>query len=180
MILQIPFPCCLVVTFRTRKYFSNVNRTNVFVDAIPSLEHFFTVSASKFCLGFCMGLEVGLQVWSLTKALTAHRALVGWPINVKDLMHGQSSSLTETFPAHSTLKRLVFRVDELVVPQMVLPPKWLAADITGKRPLISVGPLMDQEVVGFGELSLAVLADVLLLQSFGKGCLWLLRFGGFC
>ena len=39
---------------------------------------------------------------------------------------------------------------------------------------------MDQEVVGFGELSLAVLADVLLLQSFGKGCLWLLRFGGFC
>ena len=95
-------------------------------------------------------------------------------------MHGQSPSLTETFPADRTLKRLVFRVDELVVPQMVLPPKRLATDITGKRPLISVRPLMDQEVVGFGELSLAVLADVLLLQSFGKGCLWLLRFGGFC
>ena len=95
-------------------------------------------------------------------------------------MHCQSPSLTETFPTDSTLKRLVFGVDELVVPQMVLAPKGLVADITCERPLISVRPLVDQQIVGLGELSLAVFADILLLQSFGKRCLWLLSFGECC
>ena len=54
------------------------------------------------------------------------------------------------------------------------------ADITGVGPLVGVRPLVDQEVVGLGELSLAVLADVLLLQSFGEGYLWLFSFGGCC
>ena len=63
---------------------------------------------------------------------------------------------------------------------MVLPPKGFVADITCERPLICVRPLVDQEVVGLGELSLAVLADVLLLQSFGEGYLWLFSFGGCC
>ena len=52
-----------------------------------------------------------------------------------------------------------------MVPEMVLTPESLAAHFTRERSLVGVRALVDQEVVGLGELSLAVLADELLLRS---------------
>ena len=51
---------------------------------------------------------------------------------------------------------------------MVLSPESLAADITGEGPLISVGPLMDHDIVRLGELSVTKLADESLLWSRGS------------
>ena len=64
---------------------------------------------------------------------------------------------------------LVLAVNVLVVSQMVLSPESLAADITGEGPLISVGPLMDHDIVRLGELSVTKLADESLLWSRGPG-----------
>ena len=52
---------------------------------------------------------------------------------------------------------------------MVLSPESLAANITGEGPLISVGPLMDHDIVRLGELSVTKLADESLLWSRGSG-----------
>ena len=60
-----------------------------------------------------------------------------------------------------------------VVSQMVLSPESLAADITGEGPLISVGPLMDHDIVRLGELSVTKLADESLLWSRGSGLGWM-------
>ena len=46
-----------------------------------------------------------------------------------------------------------------VVPQMVLSPKGLSTNVTGKGPLICVGSLVDQQIVAFGEFPVAKLAD---------------------
>lgn len=54
-----------------------------------------------------------------------------------------------------------------VVPEVVLPTEGLAADVAGVGPLVRVCPLVDEEVVAFGEVSAAVLADELFL---GSGC----------
>lgn len=58
---------------------------------------------------------------------------------------------------------------------MVLSPEGLVADITGIWPLVRVRPLVDQEVVGFGKVAAAELADKLFLclgrQSASAG-LW--------
>ena len=58
---------------------------------------------------------------------------------------------------------LVFGVNVLVVPEMVLSSKCLAAHITGEGAFISVCPLVDHNIVGLGELAVAVLADEPLL-----------------
>ena len=50
-----------------------------------------------------------------------------------------------------------------MVPQVVLPPEGLAADVAGVGPLVRVGPLVYQQVVGLGELSVTELANKLLL-----------------
>ena len=54
-----------------------------------------------------------------------------------------------------------------MVPQVVLPPEGFAADVAGERPLVSVGPLVDHDVVGLGELPVTELADEPLLGSGG-------------
>lgn len=46
---------------------------------------------------------------------------------------------------------------------MILPPEGFPADVAGVRPFVSMGPLVDQQVVALGELPVAVLADELLL-----------------
>ena len=51
---------------------------------------------------------------------------------------------------------------------MVLSPESLAADITGEGPLISVGPLMNHDIVRLGKLSVTKLADESLLWSRGS------------
>ena len=52
-----------------------------------------------------------------------------------------------------------------VVPEMVLPPEGLATYFTGVGPLVRVRALVDQQVVGLGELALAELADEPLLRA---------------
>ena len=56
-----------------------------------------------------------------------------------------------------------------VVSQVVLPPEGLAADVAGVGPLVRVGPLVYQQVVGLGELSVTELANKLLLGFRGGG-----------
>ena len=53
-----------------------------------------------------------------------------------------------------------------MIPEVVLPPEGLAADVARVGPLVGVGPLVDEEVVRLGELPVAELADELL---FGPG-----------
>ena len=46
---------------------------------------------------------------------------------------------------------------------MVLSPEGLVADVAREGAFVGVCPLVNQQVVGLGELALAVLADELLL-----------------
>lgn len=55
-----------------------------------------------------------------------------------------------------------------VIPQVVLPPEGLVADVTRVRPLVRVGPLVDEQVVGFGKVSAAELADKLFFRFRGQ------------
>ena len=83
---------------------------------------------------------------------------------VEDLVHVEAARLAEPLAAVRALVRLVLGVDVLVVTEMVLPPEGLAADIAGERSLVRVRALVDHEVVGLGELAVAVLADEPLLR----------------
>ena len=67
--------------------------------------------------------------------------------------------MTKTFSTVIALEGLVFGVYVLVISQVVLPPERLAADVTGERPLVCVGSLVDQQVVALRELPMAKLAD---------------------
>lgn len=58
-------------------------------------------------------------------------------------------------------------LDSPVIPQVILSPERLAADITGIGPLVRVCPLVDEQIVRLGELSIAELADELF---FGPRC----------
>ena len=50
---------------------------------------------------------------------------------------------------------------------MILTTEGLAANVTRVRPFVGVSPLVNEQIVGFGELTVAELADELLL---GSGC----------
>ena len=82
---------------------------------------------------------------------------------MEDLVHRQCAGLAEALAALLALERLLFGVDVSVVPEMVLPAERLVADITVEGPLVGVGALVDEQVVGLGELAVAVLADEALL-----------------
>ena len=77
----------------------------------------------------------------------------------------QRSRLTKTFSTVVALERLVFGVYVLVISQVVLPSERLAADVTGERPLVCVGSLVDEQVVTLRELPVAKLADEPFLGS---------------
>ena len=51
-----------------------------------------------------------------------------------------------------------------MVPEMVLSPEALAADVAGVGSLVRVGPLVDEQVVRLGEVSATEPTDVLLLH----------------
>ena len=89
---------------------------------------------------------------------------------VKDLVNCQRPGLTETFVAVSTLVGLVLAVDVLVVSQVILSSECFATHIAGEWSLICVSPLVDHDIVGLGELSVAIFADESLLWS-GGPCL---------
>ena len=78
---------------------------------------------------------------------------------VDNPMHMIAACLAEALVAVRTLVRLVLRVHKLVVTQMVLTAKRLAAHVTRKRPFVGVRSFVDHKVVGFGEFTLAKFAD---------------------
>ena len=88
-------------------------------------------------------------------------------LRARRTVHGQRARLAEALVADVALERFLLHVDVLVVPEVVLPPEGLAADVTREGPLVRVRPLVDQQVVALAELALAVLADVALLGPGG-------------
>jgi hypothetical protein len=75
----------------------------------------------------------------------------------------KASRLAEALSTVLAAEGSALGVGVLVVPQVVLPSKGLATHITGKGSLICMSPLMDEQVVGLGELPVAELADKPLL-----------------
>lgn len=99
--------------------------------------------------------QMSLEVAPLVEDLVADVAFVWGTLVVDHLVNGQRARLTEALAALAALKWLFVRVDEAMVAQMVLPPEGLVADVTLIGSLVGVRSLVDQEVVGFGELTLA-------------------------
>lgn len=52
-----------------------------------------------------------------------------------------------------------------MIPQMILTTEGLAANVAAVWALVGVRSLVDQEIVRFGELTIAILADELLLWT---------------
>lgn len=81
------------------------------------------------------------------------------------LMHGlvdhESTGLAESFVADGTLEGLLFGMNVSMVSQMVLASKCFATNVAWIRTLVRVGALVDEEIVGFGELSGAVPTNIL-------------------
>ena len=80
-------------------------------------------------------------------------------------VHLKCPRLAEPLPTLLADERLLLGVGVLVVAQMVLPPEGLLADLAWVGPLVGVGALVDEQVVGLGELSTAVPADELLFGA---------------
>ena len=89
-------------------------------------------------------------------------------------MNVETSGLAESFATILAAEGSALAVGVLVVSQVVLSPKGLATHITGKWSLICVGPLMDEQVVGLGELPVAELANEPFLGLGKHGSMWLL------
>lgn len=79
-------------------------------------------------------------------------------------MDGQGAGLTESLPTFLTFERFFLGVDISVVSQMVLSPESLVTNIACVWPLVRVGPLMDEEIVGLGEMPATELANKLLFS----------------
>ena len=86
------------------------------------------------------------------------------------LVDHESARLTEALAAHGALERLLLGVHVAVVAQMVLAPKGLAAYVARIGPLVGVRALVDEQVVGLGEVARAEAAYVLLALAFANVC----------
>ena len=64
-----------------------------------------------------------------------------------------------------------------MIPEMVLPTEGLPADLTRVGPLIRVCPLVNQKVVGLGEMATTVFTDELLFGSGWSSTTWSLHRG---
>lgn len=84
---------------------------------------------------------------------------------MRDFVDGQRARLAEALAAVVALEGLLFGVDVAMVSQVILATEGLAANITAVGALVGVSPLVDQQVVGLGELTVAVFADELLLRT---------------
>ena len=56
-----------------------------------------------------------------------------------------------------------------MVPQVILSSECLSTGVAGEGSFVRVRPLVDEQVVGLGELTGAELADKPLLGSWGRG-----------
>lgn len=84
---------------------------------------------------------------------------------MRHFVHGEGSRLAETLAAVVALEGLFFGVNVAVISEMVLATEGLAADVTAVGAFVGVGSLVDQQIVAFRELSVAVFADELLLWA---------------
>ena len=84
---------------------------------------------------------------------------------MSDFVNDKSPALTESFSTISALEGLILGVNIPMISQVILSSESLVANVACKGPLVSVSPLMDQEVVGLCEVPLTVFADKLLLGS---------------
>jgi len=107
--------------------------------------------------------QVRLEVGALVETAGAHRALVRRFLQVQDSVDGQRSRLAEPFAAVTAFERLFFRMDVTMITEMILTAESLAADIARIGPLIGVRPFVNEQIVRFGELAVAELANELLL-----------------
>ena len=117
----------------------------------------------RFKLG--VGKNMRFHRRFLVKMFVANRAGQHYVGGIEDFVDVKASGLTEAFTTICALVWLILGVDVLVVPEMVLPSEGLATNITRVGTFISVRPLVDQQVVGLGELSVTELADEPLLGS---------------
>lgn len=114
---------------------------------------------------FCVNLHVRFEVGALVEASIADGTFVRRLLQVRHLVNGERPRLTESFATIVALERLLFGVNVAVIAQMVLPAKSFAADVAGVGTLVGVRPLVYQQIVGLGELTIAVFANKLLLWT---------------
>lgn len=55
-----------------------------------------------------------------------------------------------------------------MISEMILTTEGFSANIAGIRSLIGVGPFVNEQIVGFGELSIAKFADELFFGSLSR------------
>lgn len=112
-------------------------------------------------IGVCQ--QVGFQIASLVETSAAGGAFVGRLLHVENLVHCQSATLAKALPALTTFEGLLLAVNVLMIPEVILSSECLAADVAGERAFVSVRAFVDEQIVAFGEVPRAVLANELLL-----------------
>jgi len=112
---------------------------------------------------FLQSLIIPRNLNYLIECLPTGWTLVRGIFHMQDPVDSQRPGLAEPFATIVTFERLLFGVNVSVVSQVVLPSKGLAANITVERSLIGVRSLVDEQVVRFGEFSLAELTNVAFL-----------------
>lgn len=120
-------------------------------------------------MSFAVTLQMSLEIGSLVEGTMANGALVWSFLQMGDLVHGQSTRLAESFAAIAALEWLLLGVNITMIAQMVLATESFAANVAGVGTLIGVGALMDEQIVGFGKVTIAVFANELLLWSGAGG-----------
>lgn len=105
------------------------------------------------------------EVGSLVEAAIANGTFMGRFLQMRHFMHGECSRLTETFSAVVALEWFFFGVNVAMISQMILATESFAANVTAVGTLIGVSSLVNQKIVGFGELTIAILADELFLWT---------------
>lgn len=108
---------------------------------------------------------MSLEVAALIEAARADRTLVRGLLHVQDLVNGQGAALAKTLAAFVAFEGLLLTVDVPVISEMILSPKGLAANVAGIRPLVGMGSLVDEKIIGFRELSITEFTNKLLLRS---------------
>lgn len=73
--------------------------------------------------------------------------------------------MTEALSTVGTLEGFFFGVDIAVISEMILSTEGFPTDVARIGPLISMRSLVDQEVIGLGKVSVAILADELFLWT---------------
>lgn len=90
-----------------------------------------------------MTLHVCFEIGALVERLTANGTFVGRFIGMRCLVDGQCARLTKSLATIAAFVRFIFRMNVLVVAQMILSSKCLATNAAGERSLICVSAFVD-------------------------------------